>query len=143
MKATQLQSIVSNAQTTGTTLADLLAEVRKEWMAQRRAARPKRTPVQKAAAAKKTAATRAAAAAENDRSERVWKEHREKQEADALRLKAYLGVHLWGRYEAACLEGALSGDKDYTNEGVLRKLLGKEGIKAMAADGLDIRKLTL
>lgn len=143
MKATQLQTIVSTAQASGTTLADLLAEVRKEWMAQRRAARPKRTPAQWVAIGKKAAATRAAAAAENDRSERLWKEHREKQEADALRLKAYLGVHLWRRYEAACLEGALSGDKDYTNEGVLRKLLGSKGIKAMAADGLDIRTLTL
>lgn len=95
----------------------------------------------RARAAKKAAKTRAATKKLNDG---IWKAYQEALNGtDRDRLKEYLGTHLWKRYEAECLEGALSGDKDFTKGGVLRKLLGSDGVKAMKADGLDINKLEL
>lgn len=95
----------------------------------------------RARAAKKAAKIRAATKKLNDS---IWKSYQEALNGtDRDRLKRYLGTHLWRRYEAECLEGALSGDKDFTKGGVLRKLLGSDGVKAMKADGLDINKLNL
>lgn len=140
---TIVRTLVAVAQAQGLALGELTNAVSKEWLAQRKAARPERTPAEKATIKRKTAATRARNKATNEKITNRWNAQCKLVATNTDRVRLAVGPFVWKTYENEVADLAFNGNKDYNRAGVLKAVLGPKGVKELTNIGLDLDQIIL